>query len=58
MLCRYGFDGRSCLLRAICELADTPLVHHGLWGKLIDLIFRYYKRVFSDCNNPLNYYNN
>lgn len=35
----FGFDGQTCLLRAICELAEAPIVHHGLIGKLIDLIF-------------------
>lgn len=35
----FGFDGQTCLLRAICEMAEAPLVHQGLVGKLIDLIF-------------------
>lgn len=36
---RFGYDGKTCLLRAMCELAEAPLLHHGLMGKLIDLIF-------------------
>jgi len=34
-----GFDGSQCLRRAICELAEAPLGHHGLLGKLVHLIF-------------------
>ncbi len=34
-----GFDGHTCLLRALCELADTPLAHFGLMGKIFDLVF-------------------
>ena len=35
-----GYDGKTCLLRSICELAETPLAHHGLTGKIVDLIFQ------------------
>ncbi|XP_059490100.1 uncharacterized protein LOC132205184 [Neocloeon triangulifer] len=39
MLNRVGLDGRSCLLRAICEAAETPLQHNGLFGDLLHVIF-------------------
>ncbi|CAB3380854.1 uncharacterized protein LOC135935710 [Cloeon dipterum] len=39
MLNRIGFDGRSCLLRAICEASETPLHHNGLFGDLLHVIF-------------------
>ncbi|XP_049286008.1 uncharacterized protein LOC125765150 [Anopheles funestus] len=30
---------RDCLLRTVCEVADTPLHHNGLVGELLDVIF-------------------
>ncbi|XP_050071113.1 uncharacterized protein LOC126559053 [Anopheles maculipalpis] len=36
---RWGRDGRACLLRAVCEVAETPLKHNGLIGEIIDVIF-------------------
>ncbi|GAB0091546.1 uncharacterized protein DMENIID0001_064010 [Sergentomyia squamirostris] len=36
---RRGIDGEQCLLRAICEVAQTSFTHNGLFGELIDLIF-------------------
>uniref|UniRef100_A0A182SYG4 Uncharacterized protein n=1 Tax=Anopheles maculatus TaxID=74869 RepID=A0A182SYG4_9DIPT len=38
-LSRWGRDGRACLLRAVCEVAETPLKHNGLIGEIIDVIF-------------------
>ncbi|KAJ9592951.1 hypothetical protein L9F63_015375 [Diploptera punctata] len=31
-------EGRSCLLRSICEIAETPIYHNGLIGELIHII--------------------
>ncbi|CAH0385570.1 unnamed protein product [Bemisia tabaci] len=39
-LSRRGLDGMSCILKAICEVAETPYTHIGLIGQLIDLIFK------------------
>ncbi|KAK2586395.1 hypothetical protein KPH14_010682 [Odynerus spinipes] len=37
----YGFGGKACLLRAICEAANVPFdVHHGLFGQLVQLFLR------------------
>ncbi|XP_057367464.1 uncharacterized protein LOC130688499 [Daphnia carinata] len=36
---KFGFDGELCLQRAICELAEAPLGHYGMLGKLIHLVF-------------------
>uniref|UniRef100_A0A182RNA0 Uncharacterized protein n=1 Tax=Anopheles funestus TaxID=62324 RepID=A0A182RNA0_ANOFN len=36
---RWGRNGRACLLRAVCEVAETPLKHNGLIGEIIDVIF-------------------
>jgi len=33
-----GKDGESCLLRAICEVAETPNHVDGLWGEMINLM--------------------
>ncbi|XP_050088573.1 uncharacterized protein LOC126572903 [Anopheles aquasalis] len=30
---------RNCLLRTICEIADTPLTHNGMVGELMDVVF-------------------
>lgn len=32
-----GRNGRECLLRSICEAAETPLSHNGLIGELWDI---------------------
>uniref|UniRef100_A0A182Q6U1 Uncharacterized protein n=1 Tax=Anopheles farauti TaxID=69004 RepID=A0A182Q6U1_9DIPT len=34
-----GRRARECLLRTVCEVADTPLHHNGLVGELLDVIF-------------------
>ncbi|XP_038221843.1 uncharacterized protein LOC119839565 [Zerene cesonia] len=34
-----GLNGRDCLLRNICEAADTPLHHNGLLGHIMHIIF-------------------
>ncbi|XP_053672671.1 uncharacterized protein LOC128722991 [Anopheles nili] len=37
---RYGFAGKRCILRMICEVAKTPLQHeNGVLGDLLQLIF-------------------
>ncbi|XP_022129827.2 uncharacterized protein LOC111003555 [Pieris rapae] len=34
-----GMNGRECLLRNICEAAETPLHHNGLLGHIMHIIF-------------------
>ncbi|XP_045138086.1 uncharacterized protein LOC123520158 [Portunus trituberculatus] len=34
-----GLDGQACLLRAICEMFQTPLVNHGFVGEMLELFF-------------------
>ncbi|ETN67482.1 hypothetical protein AND_000705 [Anopheles darlingi] len=34
-----GQRARQCLLRTVCEVADTPLKHNGLVGELLDVVF-------------------
>ncbi|XP_055678217.1 uncharacterized protein LOC129786975 [Lutzomyia longipalpis] len=36
---RRGVDGEECLLRAVCEVAESSYKQNGLFGELIDLIF-------------------
>jgi len=39
-----GFDGRACLLRAVCEIHEYPLQHgYGLFGEMITLFVRFNK---------------
>lgn len=36
---REGKDGRQCMLRAICEVAETPVNHNGIVGELMQVFF-------------------
>lgn len=36
---REGKNGRECMLRAICEVAESPLSHNGLVGEVLQLFF-------------------
>lgn len=41
MMTIYGFGGKECLLRAICEVAYVPFdVHHGLLGELVQTFLK------------------
>ncbi|XP_041980986.1 uncharacterized protein LOC121734440 [Aricia agestis] len=35
----HGMNGRECMLRNICEAAETPLYHNGLVGHIMHVIF-------------------
>lgn len=35
----FGFDGRACLLRAICEVHSKSVHHLGLFGEMVKLFF-------------------
>lgn len=39
VLTNEGKNGRQCLLRTICEVAETPLSHNGMIGELLDVFF-------------------
>uniref|UniRef100_A0A4Y0BI71 Uncharacterized protein n=1 Tax=Anopheles funestus TaxID=62324 RepID=A0A4Y0BI71_ANOFN len=39
MLTSWNRNGRSCLLRTICEVAETSLRHNGLVGELFEVVF-------------------
>ncbi|XP_062557055.1 uncharacterized protein LOC134221905 [Armigeres subalbatus] len=34
-----GKNGRNCIMKTICDIAEAPLSHNGLLGEMIDLIF-------------------
>nr|CAD7198719.1 unnamed protein product [Timema douglasi] len=38
-LSNFGMDGKSCLLRAICEVHGQPLHHYGFLGEILKLFF-------------------
>ncbi|XP_042215084.1 uncharacterized protein LOC121861429 [Homarus americanus] len=38
LLNRFGMDGKSCMLRAVCERAQTNLVSAGMLGEVITTI--------------------
>jgi hypothetical protein len=37
-LLRINLDGRACVLRAICEAADTTISDSGLAGEVLHLL--------------------
>ncbi|XP_055539347.1 uncharacterized protein LOC129726539 [Wyeomyia smithii] len=39
----WGSNGRQCVLRAICEIAEAPLSHNGMIGEILDVIFTPYE---------------
>lgn len=39
ILSKEGKNGRECLLRTICEIAETPLSHNGFIGELLEVFF-------------------
>ena len=43
-LFKFGMDGKACLLRAICEMHESPLLGYGLFGEMLELFLTY---VFS-----------
>jgi hypothetical protein len=42
LLDTFGYGGKPCLLRAICEVHEHPLEHHGygLLGEVLTMFFR------------------
>ena len=36
-LFNFGLDGKGCLLRAICETHESPLVGYGVVGEILEL---------------------
>lgn len=38
-IANFGLDGRSCVLRAICEIHSKPVHRYGLIGEFLKLFF-------------------
>ncbi len=36
-LVKFGLVGKPCLLRAICEMHESPLLGYGLFGEVLEL---------------------
>lgn len=55
VLSREGKNGRECLLRAICEVAETPVDHddNGIVGELLQTFFTpgKYEKIDQDYRN-------
>jgi hypothetical protein len=54
--CRFGFDGRECLLRTICDVAGNSLhenKQNGLLGDLVYIIFTYVKLRYFINSLPI-----
>ena len=43
-LFNFGLDGKGCLLRAICETHETPLLGHGMIGEILELFLTWVLR--------------
>ena len=43
-LFNFGLDGKGCLLRAICETHETPLLGHGMVGEILELFLTWVLR--------------
>lgn len=50
ILTKDGKNGHECLLRTICEVAETPLRHNGFIGELLDVFFTpgEYENIHAD----------
>jgi len=43
-----GLPGKPCLLRAICEMFETPLMNHGFLADVMELFFSVSKAAEAD----------
>jgi len=37
---RFGLDGKSCILRTICEVAESPVQDAGMMGEIFNTVLR------------------
>lgn len=40
-ICRKGHNGKECLMRAICEAAQTPISHVSVFDEILQLFLTY-----------------
>ncbi|XP_050706834.1 uncharacterized protein LOC126992216 [Eriocheir sinensis] len=43
-----GMEGQGCLLRAICEMFQAPLVNHGFVGEFLELFLSVSRSPYAD----------
>ncbi|KAJ8688561.1 hypothetical protein QAD02_024356 [Eretmocerus hayati] len=48
----FGYPGRACLLRTICEAAKFPFTHNGLLGDFIRILFTPSTSLRDDLLHP------
>ncbi|KAG5676910.1 hypothetical protein PVAND_006713 [Polypedilum vanderplanki] len=56
VLSKEGKNGRQCLLRTICEVAETPLRHdNGIIGELLEVLFTpgEYENIHNDYRDAM-----
>ena len=41
LLFKFGLEGKACLLRAICEMHESPLIGYGFFGEVLELFLTY-----------------
>lgn len=39
VIATFGFNGKACMLRAICEMHSKSVHHYGLFGEMAKLFF-------------------
>ncbi|ODM98611.1 hypothetical protein Ocin01_08071 [Orchesella cincta] len=53
MMANFGFEGRGCMLRAICEIHEFPLQEgYGLLGEMIALFFSVSQSPYAESHMP------
>jgi len=53
MLGTFGFEGRGCMLRAICEIHEYPMQEgYGLLGEMIALFFSVSASPYAETHMP------
>ena len=53
LLFKFGLEGKACLLRAICEMHESPLIGYGFFGEVLELFLTY---VFVYIKYPYLYW--
>lgn len=48
LISTFGFNGKACILRTICEVHSKSLDHLGLFGEILKLFFTLVKTVLNN----------
>ena len=46
---KFGYEGKACLLRAICEMHESPLIGYGFFGEVLELFLTWVYTTISHC---------